>query len=761
MIVPARPIRVLHVVPDLGTGGAERHVTTLFSNLDPISFSPSVVCIGAEGALFSELTKAGIPAVALRRSKTQAIGALFDLIAEMQRQRPDVVLVRGYNAEVLGRVAAVLAGVPHRIVWIHNCGDAQPRNPVRRVADRMLDRFTDAYFGVASAQKSYLVDDLGYREDKIRIIRNGVDAALFRGDDARRTLTELGIDPTTPVVGILAGLRPEKDHVTLLRAARKVADEVPQLAILVAGDGSTRDEIIRTADELGLGDRTILTGSRSDVSELLAAMTVFTLTSYTECFPMALLEAMAAARPAVCTDVGGVAEIIEESVTGFLVPPRDPDALADRLKTLIHDPLLRERMGRAARARVEREFSLASSVARASREIAAVAAPRTDPLRRPIRMTVVLDRSFVGGVEILLLNLFKHFDPEVVRPNLVCLREAGPLGDETRKAGFDVKVLDRSGRFDLRTLPRLVRCLRANRTDVVLVPHHHRAALALGPIAAKLALVPANIVAAHDMDLTSVGGRVLPKWAVRTLGVTDALVLLTARQGRYLRSEEGVGRYPWARVREVVIPNGIDLPERPDPVERARARVSLGVEPDDFVVGIVGRLSEQKAHEVLFDAVASCLRDVPNLRLVLIGDGDRSATLHRYADELGIASRTAFMGTRRDVRELLPGLDVSCLSSVHEGVPIALMEAMAAQVPIVASDCGSVADIVEDGEQGFVVPVRDAQTLGDRLRLLAGDAELRERLGRSGRARAEREFAIERTARAYEQLLTELLVRPR
>jgi glycosyltransferase involved in cell wall biosynthesis len=132
--------------------------------------------------------------------------------------------------------------------------------------------------------------------------------------------------------------------------------------------------------------------------------------------------------------------------------------------------------------------------------------------------------------------------------------------------------------------------------------------------------------------------------------------------------------------------------------------------------------------------------------------------LQRLADSLGIASRTSFLGTRRDVPALLPGLDVACLSSVHEGVPIALIEAMAAGVPVVATDCGGVRDIVADGEQGFVVPVGDRDALADRLRLLAEDPETRARLGKGGRVRAEQEFGIERTARAYESLMSELVV---
>ncbi len=766
-----RLVRVMYVVPDLETGGAERHVTTLLPRLDPARFSCSAVCIGAEGSLFGDLATAGIPAVALRRTKRQALAAVVDLVREMRRRRPDVVLVRGYNAEVLGRIAAIIARVPHRVVWVHDCGGLGDRTRVRRLANRLLDRRTDAYFGVARAQARYLVEDLGYPAHKIRIIHNGVDPTDYRPADEQRARTLLGIDPQRPVVGVVGRLSPEKHHVLLLQAARRLVDEFPDLTVLVVGDGPMRGQIERATTELGLADHVQLVGARPDVPDILPALTVFALCSYTECFPMALLEAMASGRPAVCTDVGGVGELLADGITGYLVPPYDSVALADRLAKLLHDRQLCQRLGAAARARVQREFGLDASVDAAARELTAVAgiASRSEnrpgglskrrPSWRPIRLTVVLDLTGVGGVEMLLLNLFRHFDPTVVRPRLVCLREAGPLTDDFRAADFEVETLDRAGRFDLRTLPRLVASLRADRTDAVLVPHHHRASLALGRLAAMLAGVPVNIVAAHDMDLTSVGSRVLPRWAVRTLGVSDALVLLTVSQGEYLRSQEGVGRHVWESVREVVIPNGIVLPEAPGPAEHAQARAALGVTANDVVVGVVGRLSPQKAHHVLFEAVARCLPDVPSLRLVVIGDGELGPRLHRSAEQLGIGHRTTFLGTRRDVPLLLPGLDVSCLSSVHEGVPIALIEAMAAGVPIVASDCGAVRDIVEDGKQGFLVPVGDVDRFADRLHLLAGDAALRDQLGKAGRARAEREFDIERTARAYEDLLTELVVR--
>lgn len=750
-------IRVMYVVPDLAVGGAERHVTTLMPNLDESRFDAAVVCIGERGELFTELEGSTVKAVALQRSKRQAFLALLELRRELRAFSPDVVITRGYNAELLGRIAAVLTGVRHNVVWVHNHFDTAPRGAFRRITDRLLDRVTSAYFGVADAQLEYLVGELGHQREKIRIIHNGVDPAAFDPTDDRRAAMSIGISGAEHVVGIVAALRPEKDHVNFLRAARLIVDAVPQTKFVIVGDGPARLDVEAAIDELGLLPHVIMAGVRGDVPDLLRSMDVVVLSSYSvECFPMAVLEAMAAGRPAVCTAVGGLPELIEDGVTGYLVPPRDPVALADGVVRLLRDRDVARAMGRSARSRVESEFSL--KVSNSATEAALEDVVRHRPMPTgPLRLSVVLDLTYVGGAEVLLLNLFRQFDPAVVVPRLVCLREAGPLADEFRAAGFEVEVLDRSGRFDLRTLPRLIRSFRTNRTDAVLVNHHHRAALALGRVAARLARVPVNIVAAHDMDLVASGKRVLPDWAVSTLALSDALVLLSAAQGEYLHREEGVGRGRLGRTREVVIPNGIVLPDVPTSFYRARARAELGRAEDDFVVGIVARLSAQKAHEVLFRAVATCAEAVPNIHLVVIGGGDRDAELRRLSHELGIYSRTTFLGVRRDVDELLPGFDVACLSSVHEGVPITLLEAMAAGLPVVATDCGSIRDLVEDGEQGFVVPVGDAPALAQRLEQLARDESLRAQFGKSGRALVEREYRIDITARRYEELLHDLV----
>ncbi|SCX07109.1 glycosyltransferase [Mycolicibacterium fluoranthenivorans] len=360
-----RPIRALFIVPLLKAGGAERHLTTVLPRLDPARFTPSVVCIGAEGELFDELRAAGIAAKALYLRKRQAVRALRELMAIIRHESPDVVVVSGYNAETLGRLAARLAGVRHTIMWVHNASEITPRSVVHRTVDRALIRWTSGYFGVAQVQRRFLVDERRYPADKVRIIHNGVDPELFDVTTDREVLADCGIGVDGPVVGILGSLRPEKDHETFLRAARLVLDELPEAKFLIVGDGACRSALVTLCGELRIASSVHFAGARGDVGRMLRAMDVFAMTSTTECLPMALLEAMACGRPAVCTAVGGVVEVIEDGATGYLVPPKDPARLAARLIGLLSDPDTAHRMGREGRRRVETEFRLDHSVAAA------------------------------------------------------------------------------------------------------------------------------------------------------------------------------------------------------------------------------------------------------------------------------------------------------------------------------------------------------------------------------------------------------------
>ena len=370
-----QPIRVMFVQPSLITGGAERHITHLVRMLPRDRFQCTVCCIKEPGPLAADVEAAGVEVVSLGAGTRQAGSALLRLTREMRRVRPHVVTMNGFNAEVLGRVAATLARVPARVVWKHNCGDLRRRLRVR-VMDRLLDPATDYYFGVAFGQVPYLVNDLGLRGEKIRIIRNGVDPHAYSGpgpERRREVAASLGIAEGDRVVGILAVQRPEKGHATFLRAGRRVIDRMPEARLLVVGDGPCREHSERLAGELGLGDRVIFAGMRSDIADVLSVVDVIVLSSFTiECFPFSVLEAMSASKPAVCTAIGGLPELVEDGVTGHLVAPRDPEGLAEGILRVIGPPGRAEEMGAAARRRLEERFTLQRCVDETARTLASI-----------------------------------------------------------------------------------------------------------------------------------------------------------------------------------------------------------------------------------------------------------------------------------------------------------------------------------------------------------------------------------------------------
>ncbi len=372
-------IRVLFVTPNLGVGGAERHIATLAPALDPAAFDVRVVCIKERGPLFDSVVAAGIGALSLDSGSRQAPAVLVRLVRIMRAFRPDIVITRGLNADILGRTAGAITQVPAIAVWKHNTGHIS-RSWLERISERALDPVTTRYFAVAHGQVPYLVHELGWPQEKIRVIHNGVDPDAFPYEPARTKdralMRELGVDGDGPVVGILAVLRPEKDHGTFLRAAAAVAARRSDARFLVVGDGPDRGDLEALAGELGIGDRVSFAGMRSDVEAVLGILDVAVLASYTiECFPYAILEAMAMGVPAVCTAVGGLGEMIEDGVTGRLVPPRDPEALAEGILDVIADPELRAGMGRAARARLVENFTLERSAERTAQAITEAVGP--------------------------------------------------------------------------------------------------------------------------------------------------------------------------------------------------------------------------------------------------------------------------------------------------------------------------------------------------------------------------------------------------
>lgn len=339
-------------------GGTERHLVNLAQGLDPSRFELHFACLKRQGEFLSDIEN-------LRAPVTEyGINSLYNRKAFQERLRfaryireNHIQIVHTYNfyGNVFAIPAARLAGTPAIVASIRDTG-AYLTSLQRRV-QRLMCRAADRILVNAEAVRQWLIAER-YPRQKIRVIPNGIDLARFGpradGGHFRR---ELGLPPRAPLVAVLARLNPLKGVEDFLQAAPIIAGRFPQARFLIVGDGDSRRELEVSAARLGLHDRLVFTGFRADVPEVLSAVTVSVLPSLSEGFSNVVLESMAAGVPVVATTVGGNPEAVEDGVTGFLVPPRQPEALARAIGLLLENPQLAAQFGQAGRRRVTEHFS--------------------------------------------------------------------------------------------------------------------------------------------------------------------------------------------------------------------------------------------------------------------------------------------------------------------------------------------------------------------------------------------------------------------
>jgi glycosyltransferase involved in cell wall biosynthesis len=343
------PLRVMFIITSMPVGGAETLLVELVRRMDRTRFRPEFCCLKRLGPLGKVLAEE-VPAFSKLLSDKYDFAVLGRLAGLLRRRRIDAVVTVGCGDKMFwGRLAARVAGVPVVCSALHSTG--LPDHV--ELPNRLLAPMTDAFIAVAASHARYMLEHEGCPAGKIHVIPNGVDAERFRPRKADPALRErLGIPPNAPVAGIVAALRPEKNHEMFLRAAELVRREVPDARFLVIGDGPERPKLEDLAGSLSLGESIQFLGTRGDVPELLALIDVLMLTSHMEANPVSILEAMACEKPVVATAVGSVGESVQDGRTGYLIAPGDFAQTARRVVELFRDPNLAAAFGRAGREHV-------------------------------------------------------------------------------------------------------------------------------------------------------------------------------------------------------------------------------------------------------------------------------------------------------------------------------------------------------------------------------------------------------------------------
>jgi glycosyltransferase involved in cell wall biosynthesis len=347
-------VPVLHVCDKFGVRGSSIHgVSRLFSwwfpRYDRSRFDVSLCGLKHPEPATEWLGEQGIPVHHLRRGRFDP-RILSDLVSLARERGARILHVHGYAAADFGRLAARAVGA--KLVLHEHFAD--PRMPLyQALADRLLRGRTDGAIAVSRSTREFLVKQRSVPEDRVRLIWNGAPLDEFAPVPRERALAvrrELGLPDDALVVGTIGRLNAQKGHRFLLEAAAILLPRQPRARLLVAGDGDLMGELRSQAAALGIADRVVFAGHRTDVPGLLGALDVFCISSLYEGTPLALFEAMAAGKAIVSTSVDGCREVLEDGVTGVLVAPADAAALADGLDRVLGDASLRAALGRQALA---------------------------------------------------------------------------------------------------------------------------------------------------------------------------------------------------------------------------------------------------------------------------------------------------------------------------------------------------------------------------------------------------------------------------
>ncbi|MBT6535530.1 MAG: glycosyltransferase [Rhodospirillaceae bacterium] len=366
------PQRIIIVIGSLQVGGAERQIAQIVPRLDQSRWQVDLVTLSQPGSLAEDLVKAGhrvwSPPLATRITRS---GPLIRLLRAMitvpwlwfwfLRKRPDVAHFILPEAYLIGGLCAVLAGQSRMIMSRRSLSLYQARHPILARIERQLHKRMTVIVANSEAIRRDLLKE-GVPDSRTQVILNGVDTSAIRPDGQRgaELRRSMNIAPKSLVLMIVANLIPYKGHADLIDALARIRDTLPEgwQLLCVGRDDGIGGTLQAKCTESGLSSHVQFLGSRSDIPALLNVADISLLCSHEEGLPNAVIEAMAAGVPTIATDVGGTGEIIDHGITGLLIPPHNPTAMAQSILDLVQNTALRDTMGHAARAEIERTYGM-------------------------------------------------------------------------------------------------------------------------------------------------------------------------------------------------------------------------------------------------------------------------------------------------------------------------------------------------------------------------------------------------------------------
>ena len=356
---------IVHVTHRFDVGGLENGVVNLINNMPADRYRHAIVCLQGYTDFRKRLTRDDVDIYDMAKQNGHDFGLYLRLFRIFRQLRPAIVHTRNLSA-LESQVVAALVGVRGRVHGEHgrDIYDLYGKNWKYNLLRKLIRPLVGHYTAVSKDLQNWLTNTIGVAHDRVSQIYNGVDNHRFR--PAQTPSAPFGppgfFRDDSIIIGSVGRMVAVKDYPNLVQAFLRLLELAPaqrdRMRLLIVGDGKTRAACMELLKQRGADQLAWLPGERADIPELMAAMDIFVLPSLGEGISNTILEAMATGLPVVATKVGGNLELVHEGATGFLVPPADPDAMAQALLHYVLNPDHRHKHGQAARDIIDRKFSM-------------------------------------------------------------------------------------------------------------------------------------------------------------------------------------------------------------------------------------------------------------------------------------------------------------------------------------------------------------------------------------------------------------------
>ena len=741
-----KKIKILYLVEDFRIGGLERIVETLYDGLSSRRFEIKIWCLSGGGELAEKFISQKKDIKILNLKSYHNPLNIIRLARLINVEKFQIIHTHGYYASVFGRICGFFTRCPFLISHVHTTyRNLQKRN---FLIERMLSIITNKIICCSDAANEYLLSKGKVNPEKTVTIYNGVKDYKCCNDLQRENNCESDIVR----IVMIASLVSNKGHQVLFDATKKVeACSKKNIRLVIVGEGPLKSDLTKYSKITGIDDKVDFIGVSENIGNILKNADICVLpTVEREGLGVSLIEAMSFGLPVIGTNVGGIPEVVDDGINGFLVPPMDSDTLADKLKDLIGNKEIRINMGREGRKKYEKKFRSDHMVRRVG-DLYESLIKKNHTVRN--RILYLHNKVEIGGGEKSLLNLWENLDKYSCDLHLM-IPIKGLLSYQAKKLGLSVNTCE-IPKLEIKNMPKIIGSLYKigkyciHRNINVIHSYSPRYNI-LGGFIGRLLRIPViwherNMIFGMEKDISS-----------KFICLPDSIICNSMAIAERFRTKKGIPS------KISVIMNGVDTAKFcPGEVSPALSqKYNLNGKK---VVGLISNYSARKNPEYFLDACPLILKQVPDTTFIVVGDEftkedrGRRDELLRKVKSLNIEDQVIFTGFVSDVSEIIKAFDLGVAVTEKEACSRAILEIMASGKPVVAFNTGGNPELIEHDITGTLLNFGDTEGLAKSIVELLDNEKKRKKMGLCAANRIRQFFDVrlnaERTTELYLHLL--------